>query len=186
MLVGTAIGGIWLIKYDMQHLPFCLNQAFIAVLFFGIGNLWKDKWMSLPRIIYYTGLVIALGFVIAGWPFTRFDLESLRVMPFYSYLTDAFIGIGLLLCISRALKRICFINYIGKNSLVIFALHAPVVRGLVYLTSKLLHCNVEYLRMNIGYCIMVTLGVLVLMWPVAEIYNRLWLVIKGKYFTYKT
>lgn len=125
---------------------------------------------------------IALVFVIASWPFARFDLASLRVMPFYSYLIDAFMGIGLLLCISRILKGICFINYIGKNSLVIFALQAPVIRGVIYLTNKLLHCNVEYLRMNIGYSIMVTIGVLILMWPVVEIYNRLLNIIKGRFF----
>lgn len=182
-LVGIAIGGVWLIKYDIRWLPFGLNQAFIAVLFLGVGNLWKDQWMGLPWIIYYIGVGIALVFVIASWPFARFDLESLRVMPFYSYLIDAFMGIGLLLCISRILKGICFINYIGKNSLVIFALQAPVIRGGIYLTSKLLHCNVEYLQMNIGYSIMVTIGGLILMWPVVDIYNRLLNMIKGRFFT---
>lgn len=29
-------------------------------------------------VIYYIGVGIALVFVIASWPFARFDLESLR------------------------------------------------------------------------------------------------------------
>lgn len=36
--------------------------------------------------------------------------------------------------------------------------------------------------MNIGYSIMVTIGGLILMWPVVDIYNRLLNMIKGRFF----
>lgn len=182
VLVSIFIIGILLINWGIIQLPFCLNQAFMAVLFLGMGAMLKEKVGKLEewsRRWCYMWISLYFLLVIVNWPFMRFDLESLKIEPVYFYLIAAFAGIGMLLCLSRILKKINCINYIGRNSLVIFALHAPVMRAIIYLIGRLMNYNTESIRTNFAYSIGITVVVLITLVPVIEIYN--WLQDKWKF-----
>ena len=88
------------------------------------------------------------------------------------YILIATIGILLYLTLSIKIKQNRLIEYLGKNSLVIFAFQEPVYRAVIFIFSKILNMEVELLRTNIWYSFIITCFSILIIVPAIYLYNK--------------
>lgn len=81
-------------------------------------------------------------------------------------------GILLYLTLSIRIKQNKLIEFIGKNSLVIFAFQEPVYRAVIFVFSKILNLEIEFLRGNIFYSIIIACVSILIIVPAILIYNK--------------
>lgn len=181
LVVLSVVGYFYFVWFDVSQwrLPFGLDIAITAVVFYGIGYLVKPYLFNEANQGWYSGWawgLSAIVYVISS----RLNEESAFAIGafgknyFYFYLA-ALSGILFWLQCSRWIQanRIC--EAIGKNTLVIFPLHPLVFSfltgALVYLLKipkvSLDRANFSDL-IGLGYAI-AALAILV---PMAEFLNR--------------
>lgn len=84
----------------------------------------------------------------------------------------AFIGILLYMVLSIEIQHNPIMEYLGKNSLVIFAFQEPVYRAVIFILNKVLNQEIEYLRNNIVYSIIITGITIFIIVPLIYLYNQ--------------
>lgn len=170
LLLSYVIGTILRIQ-NINYLPFGLHTALFAILFYGMGYLSK----SLPKYLtetpsHYQWTLILSCFCIQLLCIGQFSSKiSQCTLP---YLTLASVGILLYLMLSIIIKRNRAIEYLGRNSLVIFAFQEPVYRAIIFVFSKTLNQEVELLRNNLLYSLAITCVSILIIIPAIIIYNK--------------
>lgn len=165
------IVGTMLKMNNIDYLPLGLHTAFFATIFYGLGYLSKQ----IPKYISdtksgYQWLLIIVCFCIQL--LCNKDYSSkINEFPF-PYFLIATIGILLYLTLSIRIKKNKLIEFIGKNSLVIFAFQEPVYRAVIFAFSKILNLEVESLRGNIFYSIIIACVSILIIVPAILIYNK--------------
>lgn len=164
-IIGTILN-----LNEVNYLPLGLHTAFFAIVFYGFGYLVKQ----LPKYITETTSFFQWLLII-----TCFSIQLLNKQ--YSsdisnaslpYLLMAVIGILLYLSLSIKISHSKLVEYLGKNSLVIFAFQEPVYRAVIFIFSKTINVEVEYLRANILYSIIITCLSILFIVPLIYIYNK--------------
>lgn len=170
LLLFYIVGTVLKINH-IDYLPFGLHTAFFATIFYGFGYLSKQ----IPRYINETKLSYQYLLIITCFCIQLLcnkDYSSkISVFPF-PYFLIASIGIFLYLTLSIRIKQNKLIEFIGKNSLVIFAFQEPVYRAVIFVFSRILNLEVEILRGNIFYAIVITFVSILIIVPAILIYNK--------------
>lgn len=170
LIISFTVGTI-LKMNNINYLPFGLHTAFFALIFYGIGYMSKE----IPTIICNTKRFPNIIFIVAC-----LSVQLLCLRNYYAqintcdlpYIPLAIIGIMLYLTLSIEIKNNKILEYIGKNSLVIFAFQEPVYRAVIYICSKVLTIETEYIRNNLLLCIMVTAITIIITIPGISFYNK--------------
>lgn len=170
LIISFTVGTI-LKMNNINYLPFGLHTAFFALIFYGIGYMSKE----IPTIICNTKRLLNIIFIVAC-----LSVQLLCIHDYYAnintcnlpYIPLAIIGIMLYLTLSIEIKNNKILEYIGKNSLVIFAFQEPVYRAVIYICSKILTIETEYVRNNLLLCIMVTAITITITIPGISFYNK--------------
>lgn len=170
LLLSYSIGTILRIN-EIDYLPFGLHTAFFALLFYGIGFLSKH----LPEILIktsgkYQNLLLLSCFAIQILSIGHYSSNISECS--LAYFPIAFIGIILYLMLSIKITRNIFIEYLGKNSLIILAFQEPVYRAIIFLFSRILNLEVEVIRNNLVLCIILTFVSIAVIVPAIYIYNK--------------
>jgi fucose 4-O-acetylase-like acetyltransferase len=82
------------------------------------------------------------------------------------------LSILMVFSLSLFLNQNLALEYLGKNSLVIFAFQEPIYRAVIYLFSKLLHLDVEIVRTNLFYSFSIGVSTILIITPVIWMYKK--------------
>lgn len=116
-------------------LPWCLNIAMVALIFFYLGNLVRPL---LLKIVFSWGAVVFLlmtYIVLAGLFGNKVQMAIGYYGNAFLFMLLAIIGISgfIMMCKRINIKYIVDrLEYIGRNTLIIFALHQPILRIVRY------------------------------------------------------
>lgn len=171
MLLLFFILGTLLYRNDLCVLPLGIHTAFFALPFFGIGYLGK----SIPEKIINTSFFYRLFLMIVC---LSIQLLCLGVYPgsiqaaTLPYFPLALIGITLYFTLSVQISSNKIIEYLGINSIVFLGFQEPIYRAIIFLTSKVLAVEIEVVRTNLLYSLIVSVVSIVLIMPIVYFWNK--------------
>lgn len=188
----VVLGGI--ILYLTKHitgmgLPWHIDTAMYSVIFFHLGYKTKElKFIEKMNFIPLWGcIVFTILFVIAGnyffpkYPFNtsinEFTNEPLTLL-------GNIWGIFVLVLISKHIPYNRYLDYLGRNSLVLFFIHIPFVYYGYQLLSLVINLKCHLFDNSIFGIIYIFLITLIL-YPICSFLNRFSVLVgKGRIFEY--
>lgn len=189
LLTIISIGIIVVIAWQLPelenrfniYLPFKIDVAFMALIFYSIGFLLKDiilnkkfssKIIDRIIIIFLTLTVVIIStYFFQGLTNLSGGIYGANI---YLYLFSAFCGSILVIVISLFLQRSKVLAFIGRNSLIIFSLHTLIIRSLEFFRKTM------GLENNLIISFLITIIVLAIMIVICIVINRVKSVIKRK------
>ena len=152
-----------------------MNAALLACVFYGLGHCLKNKVFQLEKLSWYYCVFIVLICGVLQVLFIDLATDNLTVLSdinYYSYVPIALIGVALYFSLSLIIKRNKPLEYLGVNSLVIFAFQEQVYRVVIFIFSKLLSWETEMVRGNLWMCISISVITILLIIPLVFGYNK--------------
>lgn len=129
--------GLNLTSMPFKRLPFKIDSALVALVFFSVAYWFKDKiFVLLSKKIHWTIIILVIIAAAAlsvfnGWAnINSLDFGEVRLL----YYPTAFLGIAAVCLVSRALSNsswslvksvLCFF---GENSLIVFGFQSLLIR----------------------------------------------------------
>lgn len=115
-------------------LPFGIETALSAVVFYGAGFLWQNsdktkglifkyKYLLFPVLLILGSILATIDFNIYG---QQIDMRLSHLNNYFLFYINAFSGIIAWISFSMILKKNYLLEIIGKNALILFAWH-PIV-----------------------------------------------------------
>ncbi len=160
------------------ELPWKMNSALIAVVFYGAGYALKGGiTMVKSKFNHTTALILAILFlcgllfgVMLNHDVNMANAEYHHIMLFF---IAAFAGIFLVAYLSRIIHRNRILEFLGRNSFIIFTTHYFIMYILVYLISLIRQTPFTLYSLSVGIGLLATMITLLLEIPVVIIYNKL-------------
>ena len=207
-VIGYLVAGVIRYLYSVNmpfRLPWNADVALTAVVFYGAGNLFRKYTESevesrfgvvleadsifrenfaraekfFPRIFILLNLLY-LGYLME-FPITdKVNMNVLKYGGFFSYYLLAFSGIFAFVYIFKKIGGSRILEYYGRNSLIVLALHFPIL-SVLYLTIFLifgidLDVNYHNAVLSLGLTVMN----LILMVPLIFLFNNYFPFLLGK------
>lgn len=122
------------------RLPWSIDVALTAVVFYGVGYSLRGKNMSFPRnksgkfILLFCLLLVSIIFCFLNG---QSDMNSNKYNNIVFFYITAFAGIFFYLMISKMLRKSVLLDYVGRNTIIILGLSGVslfILRGIFYLT----------------------------------------------------
>lgn len=174
ILQGSFLLGILLLQFGISWLPWGANAALFACVFYGTGHCLKNKMSYLENIswTYFIIIIAVCGTLqILLLDYTFADLASLNI-NYYFYIPIAIIGIMLYLSLSLIIKKNKLLEFLGINSLVIFAFQEQTYRAVIFLFAKFSGWETGLVRENFWFCILISVTTILVITPLILGYNR--------------
>lgn len=180
------------LKLNLYVMPWSLNTAFISIVFYSIGNLFKDKILKAVSFkIIYRALAAVVSFIMLiflGELNGRIDMSSNVYNNYPLFLITAVIGIFFIITLASLCQKLVlrnsFIGFFAKNTVIILAFHiavGSVIKGFVFfLLNKNLDVFNGSFLLNLVYTI---LSFLVLI-PIISLINKYLPFIIGREIDY--
>ncbi len=173
-IVLAIIGRLMLIPngfFDFTKLPWSIEAAMSAMLFYAVGNLFvkhfklsylqdfvqKNKGVSVITVIAFTALLVVLGNLNGDVSLGSNRLGNSTLL----YYVVGFIGIvsslffatllGIINTPPKKNKVVGGVSFIGMNSLYFMFVHEPITRVSTIVLSRIVHIPVDVIRNTIGY-----------------------------------
>ncbi len=165
--------------YMAVRLPFSIDVALTAVVFYGIGFLMQDYlFNSEPRIV--VAILFCLFGLVLGFTNDRVDMNfNVYGNPILFY-ASSFLSIFGYIGLAKYVRGWRMVNYVGKNSLVFFLLQNVgflIINVVVYLVLRIRPHSMEP---NMGYaCCYVLLSIIALFPIVFLIVNKIPVMVHG-------
>lgn len=158
----------------LAPLPFGMFTAAISLIFFEVGHLYRpylDKNFPVYSYIVLIVIASAVQILLHGKALSAWRVDETSDNPMYSLILP-FAGILLYTALSSLIKKNRVLEWFGKNSLVIFAFHAAVLRVVLAIMAYILKEPVLDVRMNILNSIVATIATLIILYPVCILWNK--------------
>ncbi len=132
LLIGLSIIGYVLSSYySFLKLPFGMETAFTAIVFFGLGFLFKKKEKIFNLIQRYgivvfivgLGVLIYLAFLNYQQYGAQIDLRVNRLNNYFLFYSAAIAGIISWVAFSMVLKKNAMLEFIGQRTMILFVWH---------------------------------------------------------------
>jgi acyltransferase len=137
MAALAALG--WLCTGLAVRLPWSIDCAFSMALFASVGYLYAEHWKhGKPWPLTWIIGLLALN-IGAAYLNTRIDVAHLQYGNYFLFLLAALSGCLAMIQITKRIKSIRLLHYLGRESLSIFGLHFLIFLLLTGLSKKLLH-----------------------------------------------
>lgn len=173
-LISLNVLGINAVKY-LYWLPWGVNAAMVGMIFFGLGNLIKSNKDFIANVKWYYWMLTVGGMSILQYLMydcSDADLACLKFVNPILYVPIAFIGIALYFSIAKVIRKNCLLEWIGRNTFVLFAFQEPVFRAVIYSVAKIMQVDVEMVRMNVYFCVLCTILTIIVIAPLIVVYNK--------------
>lgn len=179
VFIFSILGYIYA-QYDLIRLPLALDMVFIAIGFYFIGYLWRQKGefyfknkMKISKnkeiIIIIIGSLFMIMFSIFN---IRIDINNLKYPVYPLIYIVSITGCIVIYLISNLIKNNNFIQYLGTNTLIIMCIHEPIKRIVIELLHIITGTSTEILRTNFIYIIIITIILIIVIIPAIFIINK--------------
>jgi len=128
------------------NLPAFIDTACTALPFFTVGYLLrvKSKFLYPNRTDKYLILIVAA--LIALTVLLTTGIVNYRAnryeMPFWGIYGGGLCGLLSIILISKMLKRVPFVSYLGRYSIIILTTHALIMDYLIMAVNSIVHNNI--------------------------------------------
>lgn len=185
-LIISSLMGYVCSKFLEEPLPWNIDAALIAVLFFGAGYMYKE---STEKVSYFLNMKVFLIFcfinILTGY--LNYQLSGERVDMYESqygnyvlFVVAAFSGImAFLIAVQKIIRTNTVFQYIGRNSLIYLALHQSIVFSILDMVFKKFLDN-ESVVIKISLGIIYTIISIITIAPVASFIKNDFPYILGK------
>ncbi len=210
LTVSGIIGYLYSV-YVPFRIPWNVDVALAAIVFYGAGNLFRkltesetgsrtgislqldsgirDKFSKAERylpVIAALLSVLYLGYLLKFPTENKVNMNVLQYGGyFFSFYILAFAGIFTFVYMFKKIGSSTVLEYYGRNSLVILALHFPIKDVVTRVVAIVLGVNTEYFYYNAGFALGFTVLNLILLVPVIYIINNYLPFLLGKKGTSK-
>lgn len=131
LIFFSIFGFLLSAKFNFIKLPFGIETALSAVVFYGLGFLFmkkeelvnffsKYKFFIFPVFLVLNLIISTIDFNLYG---NQIDMRLGHLHNFSIFYIDAFLGIMAWISFSMILGKNYILELLGRNSLVLFALH---------------------------------------------------------------
>lgn len=140
LIIFSLVGFFVSVLFPVIRLPFGIESALAAIVFLGLGSIYstnktsfqnlkfqtflnKYAFILLPFLALFTYSVATISFNIYG---QQADIRLNHINNYFLFYIAAVSGVVFTLFVSKVIHKNFILEYIGKNTLVLFALH-PLV-----------------------------------------------------------
>ncbi len=135
LFLFSALGYSFYVFMPNLKLPFGFESALTGVVFFGAGYLWNFMPEKITQIfkkymLVFLAILITLTIIFSITNFSLYnhqvDLRLNRINNYFLFYLAAFSGIISIALISMKANKNKFLEYLGRNSLLLFVWHLVV------------------------------------------------------------
>ena len=117
-------------RLDIFRLPWGINMGFVVIGFYGIASIFRKQFLKNPnnklKLIFLSFLAFAIVIVVADVN-GKIEVSDHQYGNYLLFFTGAAAGILFIISLSRllVLYRVnsLFLEYVGRNSLIVFGFH---------------------------------------------------------------
>jgi fucose 4-O-acetylase-like acetyltransferase len=209
LIIAGVIGYLYPV-YVPFRIPWNVDVALAAIVFYGAGNIFRklteteSKSKSIFSLKLNSGFIekfsraekylpviaallslLYLGYLLKFPTADKVNMNVLKYGDFFSFYLLAFAGIFTFVYLSKRIVSSKVLEYYGRNSLIILALHFPLKDVLIKLVIIILGVEIEYIHYNAVFALGLTALSLILLVPVIYIINNYFPFLLGKKSLYK-
>ena len=171
LIISFTIGTLVQL-YNLNVFPFGLHTAFFGLVFYGIGFISKEHETSFTNLALVFKLLLLVGCmyvqIMAVQNGYRGDIET---SPIY-FIPIALCGMLFWAVLSKLVNKNRTLEYMGVNSLIIMSVHEPIYRLLIGGLSKLSGMEVNMVRANLTYSVLISITCIIAIIPIIYVYNK--------------
>ena len=185
LAIFIACVGVFTFGYFSKDLcpwlPFGICAASIGMIFYGIGYLFRSqmpkieslkRWISTHKLIVVFCVIALVAAQVFTIPYSEANLARLETGNPLVYVGLACLGIFVYWLVSALIGKSKLLEWLGLNSLVIFALHGPVYRALVFVASYVTKMEVMDVRKDVLICVAITIVTIAIIIPFILLWNK--------------
>ena len=176
LVIALYVPGLFYItymeKFQLPHLFWNIDQIPFCLYFLALGYV-ISKWNVTDKILCSTKRNV-IAFVASAFVFGLAFIVRENTDTLFLLMHTVMIHMGLLafVVVSKSLKENAVLNFVGQNTITIFALHMIVqslLRGVLF---KVLHVAPEILETSLAAGLAMTIATLTILVPVILFINR--------------
>lgn len=202
LIIAGVVGYLYSI-YVPFRIPWNIDVALVSIVFYGAGNAFGkltgiesrasfslkvnsefiQKFSRVEKYLSVIAVPLSLLYLVYLLKFPTDDKVNMNVLKygdFFSFYLLAFAGIFTFVYLGKKIGSSKVLEYYGRNSLTILALHFPLKDVLIKLAIIILGVDIEYIHYNAGIALGLTVLNLTLLVPVIYVINNYFPFILGK------
>lgn len=183
-----VLGSIYM-SLGLPLIPWDIDSAFIAILFFGLGYIISKEKEFFKKLnkLYFAPILLFVNISTMYLNYLFMDKKNVGLansqigMPIW-YLLESVSGILFLVIVFSRIKACKPLSYIGKNSIIYYGMESVMVFIPDLIVYNVLHLDPTKMGdfsvlINIGYVVITCLAIV----PIVELINRKMPFIKGQF-----
>lgn len=175
-LVVSSILGYMMYLYIPVKLPWGIDVAFTAIVFYGIGFIINTRKITFIKSKYICVFILCVA-LVAGFILSNINgyvyMAGNSFGNYFYFYIDAFLGIICVVIISMLIKTNNVLSYLGKNSLLILGLHIPIKRLIGMLTCNVLNISSSTLQSSFLISAIDMIIVIIVLLPFIYVINTI-------------
>ncbi len=204
LAISGVIGYLYSV-YVPFRIPWNVDVALAAIVFYGAGNLFRklteqekesgtsfslkldsgliEKFSRVEKYLPVIATLLSLlylGYLLKFPTDAKVNMNVLQYGSFFSFYLLAFAGIFSFVYLFKKIGSSKILEYYGRNSLTILALHFPLKDILTKLVIIILGVDTEYFYYNAGFALSLTVLNLLCLIPVIFLINNYFPFLLGK------
>ena len=179
LLLTFSIVGYIISIIPLIRLPWSIDIAFTAIVFYGVGHLYRGH-VDIKRKYLFVPLFI-LSFLFSNLN-RGVDMNYLAYGNYFYFYISAFSGIFLFIIISQLINKNFIFAFLGINSLIILGLHLHwlIERSSADIIISLTNVSTTIIATSIFWSFIMTSIAIILIFPLIFIINKYIPFIIGK------